>query len=422
VSTESLSTASTVRLDPEAADVHAEAARLRAQGPATAVELPGGVRAWYVSDPDLIRRLLSDPRISKDASRHWPDYITGAIPEGWPLRIWVDVRNALSAYGDEHKRLRRLIGAAFTTRRVRALTPVIESVTKELLDALDHEDPATPVDLRARFAWVLPLRVINTLLGVPETMHDGFRQAIEGAFATGLTEGEAAANGIALFELLAELVTRRRESPGDDVTSGLIEAYDNDSEGLSEKNLLDSLLLLIGAGHETTVNLIDHAIVNLLTQPAELAKVREGTASWQDVAEESLRHQAPLATMLIRFPVVDIEDTATGSRFGTGEPIVVGYAAAGRDPTTHGADADTFDISRPTRRDHLSFGHGAHYCLGTELARLEATISLRALFDHFPQLRLATPPDELRPIPSFISNGHQTLPALLGKGVTTRAG
>jgi cytochrome P450 len=87
----------------------------------------------------------------------------------------------------------------------------------------------------------------------------------------------------------------------------------------------------------------------------------------------------------------------------------------GRDPTTHGADADKFDISRPTRRDHLSFGHGAHYCLGAELARLEATISLRALFDRFPHLRLAIPPGELRPLPSFISNGHQTLPALLGK-------
>jgi cytochrome P450 len=197
------------------------------------------------------------------------------------------------------------------------------------------------------------------------------------------------------------------------VTTGLIEAYDEDSEGLSEKNLLDSLLLLIGAGYETTVNLIDHAVVDLLTHPAELAKVRDGTVTWQDTVEEVLRHQAPIATMLIRFPITDIDDPATGMTFRTGEPIVVSYAAAGRDPAAHGDDADTFNVARSTRRDHLSFGHGAHYCLGAELARLEARIALSSLFDRFPSLRLAVSPDELEPVRSFISNGHRTLPVIL---------
>lgn len=406
----SLSAACPYRLDPEATDVQAEAARLREEGPATAVELPGGVRSWYVTDPDLIRRLLADPRVSKDASRHWPDYIDGRIPAGWPLRIWVDVRNALSAYGDDHRRLRRLVGAAFTARRIRAMTPVVEAVTAELLADLARD---REVDLRARFAWVLPLRVINTLIGVPEEMHDAFKKAIEGAFATDLSEEEAAANGIALVGLLTDLVARRRQDPRDDVTTGLIEAYDEDSEGLSEKNLLDSLLLLIGAGYETTVNLIDHAVVDLLTHPAELAKVRDGTVTWQDAVEEVLRHQAPIATMLIRFPIEDIDDPATGMTFRTGEPIVVSYAAAGRDPAAHGDDADTFNVARSTRRDHLSFGHGAHYCLGAELARLEARIALRSLFDRFPSLHLAVGPDELEPVRSFISNGHRTLPVIL---------
>ncbi|MEC4020745.1 cytochrome P450 family protein [Streptomyces sp. H27-D2] len=401
-------------IDPAARDVQAEATRLRALGPATRVELPSGVEAWSVTDQALVKRLLTDDRVSKDAHQHWPAYINGEIPQGWPLSIWVSVRNALTAYGPEHTRLRRLISSAFTARRVRALTPKIEEITATLIDQLEAAPDGRPVDLRAQFAWVLPLLVVNTLLGVPEEAHDGFRGAIGGLFATDLSEEEATANGQTVYRLLSELVAVKRETPGDDVTSGLIEAHDAETDtSLSEQELLDSILLLIGAGHETTVNLLDHTITNLLTHPDQLALVREGRASWADVVEESLRQQAPIANILMRFAVEDIHDADSGLTFRRGEAFVINFAAAGRDPNLHGERADSFDVTRPTRRDHVSFGYGVHHCLGAELARLEGRIAVSALFERFPDLALAVPVEELRPVASFISNGHQVLPVRL---------
>lgn len=401
------------RLDPAARDIHAESAHLRAAGPATRVELPGGVVAWSVTDPALIKRLLTDSRISKDAHQHWPDFFEGRIPPKWALRLWVEVKNALTAYGPEHVRLRRLIGTAFTTRRVRALGPRIEDITRELLDQLEQNARSDEmVDLRTRFAWILPLTVVNLLLGVPDHLHASFRSAIGGIFATGQTEAQAEANSLELYRLLTDLVAAKRQSPGDDVTSVLIGAYDETGSRLTEQELLDSILLLIGAGHETTVNLLDHAVVNLLTHPDQLTLVRSGEATWADVVEETLRHQAPVANLIMRFPTEDLQDP-TGITFRQGEPIMINYAAVGRDPGLHGAHADRFDLTRTTRRDHMAFGFGTHYCLGAELARLEAQIALRGLFERFPGLALAVPASHLRPQPSFISNGHQAVPSVL---------
>lgn len=400
------------RLDPDASDIHAETAALRSLGPAAEVVLPGGVRAWSVTDPGLIRRLLSSSRVSKDAHRHWPAFVDGEIPADWPLRLWVDVHNALSAYGAEHTRLRRLIGRAFTARRVRAMVPAIEDITTRLLDELDRRHGDGPVDLRARFAWTLPLLVVNTLLGVPAHMHDDFRARIGTVFATDATPEEAAENGEALYRLLAELAAAKRAAPGEDVTSALIDAHDDETGSrLSEAELLDSMLLLIGAGHETTVNLVDHAVVNLLAHPEQLALLRDGRADWADAAEETLRHQAPIANIIMRFPTEDLHDEETGQRFRRGDALVINYAAVGRDSRTHTAP-ERFDITRPDK-EHLAFGHGPHYCLGAELARLEARIALPALFARFPDLALAVKPDELQPLPSFISNGHRELPVLL---------
>lgn len=398
------------RLDPAGQDIHGEAAALRALGPAARVLLPGDIPAWSVTDPELIRRLLTHPDISKDAHQHWPAYRNGEIPPDWPLRIWVDVRNALSAYGNEHTRLRRPLAAAFTARRVRALAPRIEEITHQLLDEIATTPAGAVVDLRARLAWRLPLLVVNAMLGVPTNMHDDFRDAIGDLFATDLSPQQATAAQTRVYGLIDTLIDHKHHQPDDDITSSLIQAHAR--EQLTGKELADSLVLLIGAGHETTVNLLDWSITNLLTHPHQLTLATHGQADWSQVVEEALRHQAPIASILLRFPTQTVTDTPTGLTFTPGEAIVINYAAAGRDPHLHD-NAAQFDLTRTTH-EHLAFGHGTHYCLGAELARLEGRIALHALFTRFPHLRLAVPAQQLTPLPSLITNGHQKLPVLLG--------
>lgn len=404
---------SPVTLDPSGADLHAEAAALRARGAATAVELPGRIRAWAVTDPGLIERLLVHPGISKDAHRHWPDFRDGVVPADWPLRIWVDVHNALTAYGTDHTRLRKPLAAAFTARRVRILTGPIQRITDLLLDDVEaaFRDSNT-VDLRRLFAWQLPLRVVNELLGVPEHLHEDFRTAVGDIFRTDLSSEDALAVHRHALELLTGLIEHKRRDGGDDVTSSLIRHRD-ETDALTEQELMDSLLLLIGAGHETTVNLLDHAVTLLLSHPEQLALLHHGTVRWQDAIEEVLRVEAPVASIPLRFAVDDVVDEETGTHLEKGDPILIHFAGAGRDPQRHGPEADRFDITR-SGTGHLAFGHGVHFCLGAPLARLEAAIALPALFARFPSLALAERPDDLRPLPSFITNGHRTLPVRLG--------
>ena len=398
-------------LDATGQDVHAEGTRLREAGTASLVALPGDVVAWAVTSLSGLRELLTDSRISKDPRQHWPQWINCEITPEWPLFTWVAVQNMLTAYGADHKRLRSLGAKAFTARNIAAQRPRIEKITADLVNALAAHPAGEAVDLRESFAFPLPIEVISQLFGVPDTMRAMLRKVVDGLFDTSLPAGEAQANQARLYPLLNELIGIKREAPADDMTSALIAAHDDDANSrLSEAELADTLVLMLSAGHETTVNLLDQAIAALLTHPGQLDLVRSGENSWDDVIEEALRWQAPIPFVPLRFAVEDIDFHGVVIR--KGDAIIGAYDAANRSPEANGQNADEFDITR-RNKDYVTFGYGVHYCLGAPLAKLEARIALPALFERFPNMSLAIPPAELRPVGSFVSNGHRTLPVLL---------
>jgi 2-hydroxy-5-methyl-1-naphthoate 7-hydroxylase len=398
-------------LDPTGRDIQAEAAQLRAQGPVARVELPGGVLAWSITSYDIAKEvLLDDATFLKEAKKHWPKFINGEIPPDWQMITWVLMENMLTRDGEDHRRLRGLISKAFTPRRVESTRPMIHKIVHSLLAALDAVPRGEIVDLKESFTFPLPAQVVCNLFGVPEEGRDDALRGGQVNVDTTITPEEAAANVGQWHDALGDLVAALRHSPGDDLTSFLISAQDKDGAGLTDEELVGTLHVMLGAGSETLTNVLEHAVIGLLTHPDQRDLVISGQVGWDAVFEETLRVEAPVCQLPLRFAGRDVE--IGGVTIAKGDPVLMGFAGVGRDPEIHGETAGMFDITRASKA-HLSFGLGAHFCMGAPLAKLEASIALPALFDRFPGLRLAMPPAEIPPLASFLMNGHRELPVYL---------
>ncbi|MBH0779322.1 cytochrome P450 family protein [Nocardia bovistercoris] len=400
-----LSDTDPIVLDPHGADLQGELARIRARGNVTPIELPGGVRVWSVTGAKALEHILTSATVSKDPRQHWPAFIEGRIPQDWPLAAWVNTPSMFTAYGSEHRRLRKPVSAWFSPARTETLREHIDAIAEQLLADMDAAYAGQTVDARAEYAYPLPIRVINALLGVPDHLAEPLRHCVDAVFDT--DNQDAAATYTTMITLLREVIAHRREHPGEDVTSALIR--DSAESGLTEAEIVGTLYLIVNAGHETTVSLIDHTIHLLLTHPDHRRAVTDGELEWRTVIEEALRLEAPIAHVPLRYAVADF--VLDGVAITAGDPIMPCFAGPGRDRTVHGPTADAFDPTRSSATTHLAFGYGIHRCLGAPLARLEANIAVPALFARYPDIRLADEP--VHPTPGFISNGHRRLPVLL---------
>ncbi|MFF0479570.1 cytochrome P450 [Streptomyces sp. NPDC004284] len=368
-------------------------AKFREAGPVHEVRMPDGFQFWLVVGHEEGRAALADPRLAKSPS------VIGVRP---PEEDVIGV-HLLSADAPDHTRLRRLVTAEFTGRRVEGLRPRIERLTHELADAME---PAGRADLVDAYAFPLPITVICELLGVPAEDRDTFRgwsnELVTPTGERGILDALEGFGGY-LDGLIED---KRAAGPADDLLSGLIAARAEDGDRLSGPELRAMAYLLLIAGHETTVNLISNTVRNLLTHPEQLAALRADPDLLDGVIEESLRYDGPVETATFR---VTREPVTFGDTvIPAGQSVIVGIGASDRDPARF-PDPDRFDIRRETK-GHLAFGHGIHYCLGAPLARLEGRIALRTLLDRFPGLELDAEAGSLEWLPGMLMRGTRRLP------------
>ena len=365
-------------------------AAVRELGPVHPVTLADGHNAWLVVGYEEARTALNDPRLSKDMHAALATG-SGVVAEGLPGPSFA--RHMLSVDPPDHSRLRRLVSAAFTPRRVEALRPRVQAVVDDLLDAIAAAGPDATIDLVGAFAFPLPFTVICELLGVPEPDRADLGRGLIALLVPTSTPDEyarAKAASDSVVAMLEALVDAKQASPGDDLVSGLITARDGD-ERLSTQELLSTIFQLIVAGHDTTASLIGNGVVALLQNPEQLEALRSDPAKLAVAVEELLRYDAPVPHSTFRYAVASIDIGHV--TIPAGAQVIISLAAANRDSGQY-AEPDELVLDRAESR-HLAFGHGIHHCLGAPLARMEGQLAIGSLLRRFPSLRLGVPVNEL---------------------------
>lgn len=366
---------------------------LREKGPVVDMPESGMGPARLVTRHEDVHAMLTDPRFRCDASSV-PGAANGlpALFEqlGMPDDLAYLGRGLLSRDGSEHTRLRRLVSRAFTVRRVGALRPRVEALTEGLLDDVANTanggTGGRTVDLVTALAYPLPIAVICELVGVPEDRRAPWREL--GRFLTAPDPERLPEAARAVVAQVTELIEERRADPADDLVTALVGVHDDDGDRLTEREVVTMVFDLVTAGFETTAHLISKAALALLTRPDQLAALRADPGLWPRAVHELVRTCSPVPTSLPRYPAADVE--IGGVAVAEGSTVMAALLSANFDPRAYDAPEE-LDVRRHAGRGdgHLGFGHGAHYCLGAALARQEIEVALRAVFERFPDLRLA---------------------------------
>ncbi|WP_330181689.1 cytochrome P450 [Nocardia sp. NBC_01503] len=392
------------------ADPHEYYRRWRAHGPVRRVDFGDGLDRWLILGYEQGRAALADPRLRKDIA-----YFNAVLARKRGVarvnpRPQEVLRHMLNSDPPDHTRLRKAVARAFTARQVARLQPIIERTTAELLDAMDESDR---VDLLESFAVPLPVTVICHLLGVAIEDHDTFRAWTRAMVGTADSATDRARAHDDMVRFLRDTVRDKQADPGDDLLSLLVTDTDAD---LDEQELVGMALLLLVAGHETTVNLIGNGMLALLRDRPWLDRLRADPELIPDAVEEFLRFDGPVNLATPRFTVepITIGDTVIPA----GEVVYVALSAGNHDPA-HYPDPDHLDLTAD-RDSHLAFGHGVHFCVGAPLARLEARTAFAGLLHRFPDIELAVAESDLHRYPNPIIRGLTDLPVRLGRTESIR--
>jgi pimeloyl-[acyl-carrier protein] synthase len=344
---------------------------------------------WVLTRYEDVVTALRDSRLAKEAIAPFIAARFGTPPPTGSLSM-------LDRDPPDHTRLRGLVSKAFTPRVVEGLRPHIQRIVDDLLARVENTHS---MDLIEEFAYPLPVMVICQMLGVPVEDSERFKQWGQDV-ARGLdtillpAESEVGRRSMAARQALGgyfrELIAERRASPRADMLSDLIAAREA-SDKLNEDELLATCVLLLVAGHETTVNLIGNGTLALLRHPDQLRRLREEPGLIGSAVEELLRYDGPVQRTA-RIPSTDV--TIAGRTIPKGDMVMPFIGAADRDPAQF-TDPDRLDLGRADNR-HIAFGWGIHFCLGAPLARLEGQIAIGTLVQRLPKLALATDRPEHR--------------------------
>lgn len=377
--------------------LHSFMAGMRGQSAVCPVTAPRRPHAWLVTRYSDVRALLTDDRMRHDLTAKGAE-----LTERQTLIHRFVYSSMLYRDPPDHTRLRRLTNSTFTVPSVARLRPLLVA---RIEDILDEFDPNQPIDVVTQFGVPLTVFAICELLGIPE----GEERERFWEWSQHLNGGELGEEYYRALEgtsaYLTELLIHKRARPGDDLISELIAVSEQDDERLSADELVATALLLLMAGHDTTVNLIANTTLSLLTAPDQLTLLNLDRELVPNAIEEVLRYESPVNILPPRLAAEPI--TVDGVTIPAGDTVLLSVASANRDDTEF-PDPDTFDITRKPGRQ-LAFGHGIHYCPGAPLARLEARLAIGGLLGRFPNLRLVSNPEELRWRDSTLMHGPAEL-------------